>query len=70
MKKERLLNAIGQIDDRLISGADPQVHMHRKKNSPSMDCGAGGMSRFDDRYRRRCPDFTRKSGSGEGNDGD
>ena len=31
MKKERLLNAIGQIDDRLISGADPQVHMHRKK---------------------------------------
>ena len=32
MKKERLLNAIGQIDDRLISGADPQVHMHRKKN--------------------------------------
>ena len=31
MKKERLLNAIGQIDDRLISGADPQVRMHRKK---------------------------------------
>ena len=31
MKKERLLNAIGQIDDRLISGADPQVYMHRKK---------------------------------------
>ena len=31
MKKERLLNVIGQIDDRLISGADPQVHMHRKK---------------------------------------
>ena len=31
MKKERLLNAIGQIDDRLISGADPQVHMRRKK---------------------------------------
>ena len=25
------MNAIGQIDDRLISGADPQVHMHRKK---------------------------------------
>ena len=30
MKRERLLNAIGQIDDRLVSEADPQAQVHRK----------------------------------------
>ena len=25
MKRERLLNVIGQIDDRLVAGADPQA---------------------------------------------
>ena len=31
MKRERLLNAIGQIDDRLISGANPEIQARKKK---------------------------------------
>ena len=31
MKRERLLNAIGQIDDRLIAGANPEIQARKKK---------------------------------------
>lgn len=32
MKREKLLNAIGKIDDRLISDADPQAQLGSKKH--------------------------------------
>ena len=31
MKRERLLNVIGQIDDRLVAGADPQARVRQKR---------------------------------------
>lgn len=31
MKKEKLLNAIGQIDDNLITDAKPEAKVQRKK---------------------------------------
>lgn len=34
MKKEKLLNAIGQIDDNLITEAKPEAKVQRKKVKP------------------------------------
>ncbi len=69
MKKEKLLNAIGQIDDNFITEAKPEVKTQKKKSQTSVVCAVGDVSYFGDLHKYRDAVVAWQQRSGQSHDG-